>query len=64
MPGRRFGRVLPGRADGADLEFGERPQGRDVRDRGKSPVRTGPDNAHADLATKEADSGKWLSPCG
>jgi len=46
---RRLSRILPGCADGADLELWKRLQGRDMGDRGKSAARTYPYNANADL---------------
>ena len=55
MPGRRLGQFLTGRADRRDLEFRKRLKSRDVSNRGKSPVRTGPDNSHADLAARRHD---------
>jgi hypothetical protein len=42
-------RILPGCANGADLEVWKRLQGRDMSDRGKSAARAYPYNADADL---------------
>jgi hypothetical protein len=44
IPGRRLCRILPGRTDGGDLELRKRLQGRDMGDRGKTPVRAYPDD--------------------
>jgi len=49
MPGGRFRRFLPGRADGGDLKLRKSLHGRDMGNRGEPAARIYPDNAHADL---------------
>src|SRR5271167_4283154 len=50
MPCRRFCGVQAARANGGDLEVRKRLQGRDMGDRRKPALRTGPDDADADFA--------------
>ena len=49
MPCGRLGGFLTRRAHGGDLEIRQRLQRRDMRDRGKSALRIGPDDADADF---------------
>jgi hypothetical protein len=51
MLGRCVRRILPRRANSADLEVRKRLQGRNMGNRGKSTARICSDNSHADLVS-------------
>ena len=50
MPRGRIGRILPGRANGSDLELRQGLQSWNVGNRGEPASRTGPDDPDADFA--------------
>jgi len=63
MPGSRFCRILPGRADGGDLELRKSLQGRNMGDRGETPVRAYSDDSHPDFAACRHESPLQYPSC-
>ena len=52
MPRRRLGGFLARRAHRGDLELRQRAQSRDMGNRGKTPIRAGPDDPDANFAAR------------